>query len=111
MSSIFQGLVGAGKLNVGAGPITRYFRSLPLNAADAVVIGAGPIVRFTEGIPRNAAGEVVGLLATNATELGPGATPYGPNGEIEVDNVAAVSNFYQGVPYTAGGVYATNAPV
>ena len=108
MSSIFQGLVVAGKLNVGAGPIARYFRSLPLNAADAVVVGSGPIVRFAQGIPRNAAGEVVGLRATTATELGPGATPYGPNGEIEGDSVSAATLFYQGVPYTAGGLYATN---
>lgn len=108
MSSIFQDLIVAGKLNVGAGPITHYFRSLPLNAADAVVIGAGPIVRVAHGIPYNAAGEVVGLRATTATDHGPGATPYGPNGEIEGDNAAAAATVYQGVPYTAGGVYATN---
>ena len=108
MSSIFQDLIAAGKLNVGSGPITHYFRSLPLNAANAVVIGAGPIVRVAHGIPYNAAGEVAGLRATTATDHGSGATPYGPNGELEGDNVAAAAVVYQGVPYTAGGVYATN---
>ena len=109
MSSIFQDLIVAGKLNVGVGPITRYFRSLPLNAAGAVVLGAGPITHVAHGVPYNAAREVVGLRATTATDHGPGATPYGPNGELEGDNVAAATVVYQGVPYTAGGVYATNA--
>jgi len=108
VSSIFQDLIVAGKLNVGSGPITHYFRSLPLNAANAVVLGAGPIVHVAHGIPYNAAGAVVGLRATTATDHGPGATPYGPNGELEGDNVAAAAVVYQGVPYTAGGVYATN---
>ena len=109
MNSIFQDLIVAGKLNVGSGPITHFFRSLPLNAANAVVLGAGPITHVAHGIPYNAAGEVVGLRATTATDHGSGATPYGPNGELGGDNVAAATVVYQGVPYTAGGVYATNA--
>lgn len=109
MSSIFQGLVNSsGKLKVGLGPITNWFRSVPLNAAGEIVIGAGPIVRYSHGIPYNAAGEVVGLQSTIATRHGSGATPYGPNGELEASGTPPVDHVYQGVPYTAGGIYATS---
>lgn len=109
MSSIFQDLISAtSKLKVGAGPIASYFRSLPLNAAGEVVVGAGPIVHYTHGIPINAAGAVVGLQATTATRHGSGATPYGPNGELEANPTDAVAGYHQGVPYTAGGVYASS---
>jgi len=107
MSSIFQGLLDAnGRISVGAGPAVSYFRSLPLNAAGQIVVGAGPITEFCQGIPRNAAGAVVGLQSTSPTFYGPGATPYGPNGELEsAPAPAAVALSYQGVPYTANGIY------
>lgn len=93
-------------MKVGSGPIVSYFRSLPLNAAGEIVSGAGPITRYGQGIPYNAAGEMVGLTATTVTRLGPGATAYGPNGEIEGNSTDPIASRYQGVPYTAGGVYA-----
>jgi hypothetical protein len=109
VTSLFKGFVNAaGKLTFGVAPITNYFRGLPLNAAGAIVVGAGPIVRYEQGMPFNAAGAVVGLSATTATRHGPGATAYGPNGELEGNSVNAVSVIHQGVPYTAGGVYATD---
>jgi len=109
MSSIFQGLLDStGRIKTGVGPIVSYFRSLPLNAAEEVVVGTGPIVLFSQGIPRNAAGEVVGLRSAQASFYGPGATPYGPNGELEAAPAPEPINLYwQGVPYTAGGIYAT----
>jgi len=108
MSSIFQGLLDSnGRIRTGAGPIVTHFRSLPLNAAEEVVVGSGPIVYYSAGIPRNAAGEVVGLQSTQASFYGPGATPYGPNGELEAaPPPEPIAFYYQGVPYVAGGVYA-----
>lgn len=109
MSSIFQGLLDAnGRINVGVGPAVSYFRSLPLNAAGAVVVGAGPITEFCQGVPRNAAGEVVGLQSTSPTFYGPGAMPYGPNGEIESAPLGVIDSFYQGIPYNANGVHCGN---
>jgi hypothetical protein len=108
MSSIFQGLLNAaGQIKVGAGPVVSYFRALPLNAAGEVVVGAGPVVRFDQGIPYNASGQVVGLQATEPTGYGPGATPYGPNGELETV-LAVPAYFHQGVPYDVNGVYASS---
>jgi hypothetical protein len=101
-------LTAAGRLSSGLAPITHYFRSLPLNANDEVVVGSGPIAYTEQGIPFNAAGEVVGLQATSPSDYGPGATPYGPNGEIEADPTSPIAFFYQGVPYTANGVYAAS---
>ena len=113
MSSIFQGLMNAaGRLRIGVGPVASYFRSLPLNAAGEVVVGAGPVTLVAHGIPRNAAGHVVGLRATTATDFGSGATPIGPNSELEFGLAATpISNFHQGVSYTAGGVYAPSTDV
>ena len=109
MSSVFQGLLDAnGRIKTGLGPTVSFFRGLPLNAAGEVVGGAGPIVQFSQGIPFNAAGAVVGLQSTQPTDYGPGATPYGPNGELEVAPVGVISSFHQGVPYNAGGVYCTS---
>jgi hypothetical protein len=106
VSSVFQGLLDAnGRISVGTGPTVSYFRGLPLNAAREVIVGAGPITRFNEGIPFNAAGEVVGIQATQPSDFGPGATPYGPNGELAAAPAAAINNFHQGVPYNANGVY------
>lgn len=106
MSSAFQGLLNAaGRIKNGAAPITTYFRGLPLNAAGEVVSGAGPVTRITQGIPFNAAGGVVGIQAANPTDYGPGATPYGPNGELGIAQVATpIANFHQGVPYDANGL-------
>jgi hypothetical protein len=105
MSSIFQGLLSAtGRLKTGVGPIASYFRSLPLNAAGEVVSGSGPITSFCAGIPRNAAGAVVGIQAAQPTDYGPGATPYGPNGElVGGGTVPAIARFYQGIPYDSAG--------
>lgn len=105
MSSIFQGLLSAtGRLRTGVGPIASYFRSLPLNAAGEVVTGPDPIAYFCQGIPRNAANEVVGIQAAQPTDYGPGALPYGPNGEIVGGGtVPAIASFYQGIPYDADG--------
>lgn len=109
MSGVFQGLMGTdGRLPVGAGPITNRFRGLPFNALNQVVMGAGPITLFDQGIPFNAAGEIVGLQATQATDYGPGAMPYGPNGEIEI-GVLGPAFFHQGVGFTPGGVLAVTA--
>jgi large exoprotein involved in heme utilization and adhesion len=107
MSSIFQGLLNAsGRLKTGVGPIASYFRSLPLNAAGEVVAGSGPITYFEQGIPRNAAGAVVGINATQPTDYGPGALPYGPNGEIVGGGtVPAIAFYHQGVPYDSAGRY------
>lgn len=105
MSSIFQGLVTNGRLRIGAGPTTHHFRSVPLNANNEIVVGEGPITLVAHGIPYNAAGEVVGLTSTQATRHGSGATPYGPNGEIE-GRAEDYTHIYQGIPYTTGGVYA-----
>jgi len=106
MSSVFQGLISAaGRIKNGAAPITQYFRGLPLNAAGEVVSGAGPVTRFDQGIPFNAAGAIVGIQAANPSDYGPGATPYGPNGELGIAALAApVSVFFQGVPYDANGL-------
>ena len=97
-----------GRLPVGVGPITSHFRGLPFNALGQVVFGTDPIVRYDQGIPFNALGEVVGLQATQATDYGPGAMPYGPNGELE-GGVLGPSFFHQGVGFTAGGVLAITA--
>jgi len=106
VSSVFQGLLDAnGRISVGTGPTVSYFRGLPFNAAGAIVVGAGPITRFSQGIPFNAAGEVVGIQATQPSDYGPGATPYGPNGELVSAPAAVIDHFYQGVPYNANGVY------
>jgi len=110
MSSAFQGLLDAnGRIRtIGAGPIVSYFRGLPLNAAGEIVGGAGPIVKFDQGIPFNAAGAVVGLQATQPSSYGPGATPYGPNGELEIAPVGIIDFYHQGVPYNANGLYCTS---
>jgi hypothetical protein len=109
MSGVFQGLMDSnGRLPVGGGPITYHFRGLPFNALNQVVYGAGPITMYDQGIPFNAAGEIVGLQATQATDYGPGAMPYGPNGEIEV-GVLGPGFFHQGVGFTPGGVLAVTA--
>jgi hypothetical protein len=109
MSGVFQGLMDSnGRLPVGVGPITHHFRGLPFNALNQVVYGEAPIVGYDQGIPFNAAGEVVGLQATQATDYGPGAMPYGPNGELEV-GVLGPAFFHQGVGFTAGGVLAVTA--
>lgn len=97
-----------GRLPVGGGPITHHFRGLPFNALNQVVYGEAPIVGYDQGIPFNAAGEVVGLQAAQATDYGPGATPYGPNGELEI-GVIGPAYFHQGVGFTAGGVLAVTA--
>ena len=106
MSSVFQGLLNAaGRIKNGAGPATKYFRGLPLNAAGEVVTGAGPVTRFDQGMPFNAAGSIVGIQAANPSDYGPGATPYGPNGELGIAALAApIANFHQGVPYDASGL-------
>jgi len=109
MSGVFQGLMDSnGRLPVGGGPITHHFRGLPFNALNQVVFGADPITRYDQGIPFNAAGEIVGLQATQATDYGPGATPYGPNGELEI-GVLGPGFFHQGVGFTPGGVLAVTA--
>lgn len=110
MSSIFQGLLDAnGRIRVSnTGPIVSYFRGLPFNAAGEIVGGTGPVTHFSQGIPFNAAGAVVGLQSTQPTDYGPGATPYGPNGELEFAPVGVVDHFYQGVPYNANGLYCTS---
>jgi len=109
MSGVFQGLMDVnGRLPVGVGPITYYFRGLPFNALNQVVFGADPIVSYNQGIPFNAAGEVVGLQATQATDYGSGAMPYGPNGELEI-GVLGPAFFHQGVGFTPGGVLAATA--
>jgi len=109
MSGVFQGLMDSnGRLPVGGGPITAHFRGLPFNALGQVVFGADPIVWYDQSIPFNAAGEIVGLQATNATDYGPGAMPYGPNGEIEI-GVLGPGFFHQGVGFTPGGVIAVTA--
>ena len=108
MSSIFQGLLDAnGRINSGVGPTVSYFRGLPFNAAGEIVSGAGPITKFSQGIPFNAAGEVVGIQATQPSDYGPGATPYGPNGELALVPAGVPASYYQGVPYNANGVYCT----
>jgi hypothetical protein len=71
-------------------------------------MGTGPITLFDQGIPFNALGEIVGLQATQATDYGPGATPYGPNGELEI-GVLGPGFFHQGVGFTPGGVLAVNS--
>jgi hypothetical protein len=105
MSSIFQGLLSAsGRLKTGAGPIASYFRSLPLNTAGEVVAGNDPITYFCQGIPRNAANEIVGISAAQPTDYGPGALPYGPNGEIVgAGTVPAIAFYHQGIPYDSAG--------
>ena len=109
MSGVFQGLMDSnGRLPVGGGPITAHFRGLPFNALGQVVFGADPIVWYDQSIPFNAAGEIVGLQATQATDYGPGAMPYGPNGEIEI-GVLGPGFFHQGVGFTPGGVIAVTA--
>lgn len=109
MSGVFQGLMDVdGRLPVGAGPITHHFRGLPFNATDEVVFGTGAIVLYDQGIPFNAAGEIVGLQAAQATDYGPGAMPYGPNGELEI-GVLGPAFFHQGVGFTPGGVLAVTA--
>ena len=109
MSGVFQGLMGSnGRLPVGGGPITTHFRGLPFNALGQVVFGAAPVVRYDQGIPFNVAGEIVGLQATQATDYGPGAMPYGPNGEIEI-GVLGPGFYHQGVGFTPGGVLAVTA--
>ena len=109
MSGVFQGLMDSnGRLLVGGGPITAHFRGLPFNALGQVVFGADPIVWYDQSIPFNAAGEIVGLQATNATDYGPGAMPYGPNGEIEI-GVLGPGFYHQGVGFTPGGVIAVTA--
>jgi hypothetical protein len=107
MSSVFQGLTNAaGRIKNGAGPITQYFRGLPLNAAGEVVSGQGPVVGISQGMPFNAAGEIVGIQASAPSGYGPGATPYGPNGELEIAQVASpVATVYQGAPYNVDGLY------
>jgi surface protein len=106
VSGVFQGLLDTnGRINVGVGPVVSYFRGLPLNASGQVVVGAGPITRFDQGIPFNDAGEVVGLQTTEPSRYGPGATPYGPNGELCAEPSGTIARYYQGVPYNAGGVY------
>jgi len=109
MSGVFQGLMDSnGRLPAGGGPITHHFRGLPFNALGQVVFGTDPIVWYDQGIPFNAAGEIVGLQATQATDYGPGAMPYGPNGELEV-GVLGPAFFHQGVGFTPGGVLAVTA--
>ena len=103
----------SGRIKVGLGPVVGYFRSLPLNALDEVVVGPDPIVIFCQGIPRNAAGHVVGLRADNASFFGPGAIPYGPNGEL-ISNPSDPTGYFQGVGYfnaSYAGSGAAGAPV
>jgi hypothetical protein len=77
---------------------------LPFNALGQVVFGPDPIVRFDQGMPFNAAGELVALNSGDDAFYGPGATAYGPNGEL-MGGVGGPDFYYQGVPYAASGGY------
>lgn len=96
-------------MKTGGGPATHFFRGLPINADGAVVFGAGPVAYWSSGIPFNAGGAVVGLQAADPSIYGPGATPYGPNGELCAVVLGTVAQVHQGVPYTAEGVYCASS--
>jgi hypothetical protein len=55
-------------------------------------------------MPFNAAGELVALNSGDDAFYGPGATAYGPNGEL-MGGVGGPDFYYQGVPYAASGGY------